>query len=142
MPQPCRDRAQGVPVASARPGQVALIRHSEAERLIRNWAAAELSEIRKCWYPSATAGYRDYEPPRDPEERQDREIRRVERDDYEISRTGWVILGLRRPHRSALVRFYRGGDHVGGRARSAALAAFCSRWAAWSEAVDGPLNSV
>jgi len=86
-------------------------------------------------------GHRDYVAPRDPEERQEREIRRVERDDFEIMRAGWCILGLREPHRSALVRFYRGGDmRVGGRARNAALAAFASRWAIWSEAVDGPLN--
>lgn len=138
------NRAPGVFV-SANDGSkpLAVMRHAEAERLIRNWAAAELSEIRRCWYPPAAMGYRDYVAPRDPEERQEREIRRVERDDHEISRAGWVILGLREPHRSALVRFYRGGDmRVGGRARNAALAAFVSRWSVWSEAVDGPLNSI
>jgi hypothetical protein len=136
------NRAQGVFVA-ANDGQkpLAVMRHAEAERLIRDWAAAELSEIRRCWYPAAAMGYRDYVAPRDPEERQDREIRRYERDWQELDRTGWVIMGLRPPHKATVLRYYRGGTQVGGRARNAALAAFASRWAIWSEMVDGPLNS-
>jgi len=144
MPDTSRNRAPGVFV-SANDGSkpLAVMRHAEAERLIRNWAAAELSEIRRCWYPPAAMGYRDYEPPRDPEERQDREIARVERDWQAIHRTGWVILGLPAVHRASLLRFYRGANgRVAGGARNAALAAFVRRWEEWSEAVDGPLNSI
>jgi len=144
MPQPRRGGSPGVFV-SANDGQkpLAVMRHAEAERLIRNWAAAELSEIRKCWYPPAAMGYRDYVAPRDPEERQDREIARVERDWQAINRTGWVILGLPAVHRASLLRFYRGANgRVAGGAENAALAAFVRRWEEWSEAVDGPLNSI
>ena len=117
--------------------------HAAAHALISQWAAVELNEIRNQWYPRAAMGYRDYEPPKDPEERQDREMARVERDWQAISRTGWVILTLPAVHRASLLRFYRGGNgKVAGGARNAALAAFVRRWDSWSETVDGPLNSI
>ena len=116
--------------------------HAESHRLLVSWGAVEAFSVRTLWYPSASAGYRDYEPPRDPETRQEREIRRVERDWHEIHRTGWVVLGLKRWQRDALVRHYRDGNPIGGRARRAALDAFGRRWVIWSEAVDGPVNSI
>lgn len=128
---------------TGRQGQVALMSHAAAHALISQWAGVELNDIRNQWYPRAAMGYRDYEPPRDPEERQDREIARVERDWQAIHRTGWVILGLPAVHRASLLRFYRGANgRVAGGARNAALAAFVRRWEEWSEAVDGPLNSI
>lgn len=121
--------------------QVALS-HAESHRLLASWGAVEAFQIRIMYYPSSSAGYRDYEPPRDPETRQEREIRRVERDWHEIHRTGWVVLGLKRWQRDALVRHYRDGAPIGGRARRAALDAFGRRWVIWSEAVDGQINSL
>ncbi len=144
----CRVYPAGVSEKSEKPGtgregQVALMSHAAAHALISQWAAVELNEIRNQWYPRAAMGYRDYEPPKDPEERQDREMARVERDWDAISRTGWVILSLPAVHRASLLRFYRGANgRVAGGARNAALAAFVRRWAIWSEAVDGPLNSI
>jgi len=128
---------------AGRQGQVALMSHAAAHALISQWAGVELNDIRNQWYPRAAMGYRDYEPPKDPEERQDREMARVERDWQAINRTGWVILGLPAVHRASLLRFYRGAHgKVGSGARSAALAAFCARWAAWSDELDGTLSSL
>ena len=128
---------------TGRQGQVALMSHAAAHALISQWAAVEWGEFRQQWHRSASPLWRDYEPPKDPEERQDREMARVERDWDAISRTGWVILTLPAVHRASLLRFYRGANgRVAGGARNAALAAFVRRWAIWSEAVDGPLNSI
>ena len=133
--------SRGKDPGTEKTGQVALS-HTESHRLLASWGAVEAFSVRTLWYPSASAGYRDYEPPRDPETRQEREIRRVERDWHEIHRTGWVVLGLKRWQRDALVRHYRDGSPIGGRARRAALDAFGRRWVIWSEAVDGPVNSI
>ena len=133
--------SRGKDPGTEKTGQVALS-HAESHRLLAVWGAVEISELRKQWYPYAASGYRDYEPPRDPEARQEREIRRGERDWHEIHRTGWVVLGLKRWQRDALVRHYRDGAPIGGRARRAALDAFGRRWVIWSEAVDGPINSL
>ena len=126
---------------TARAGQVALS-HAESHRLLVSWGAVEAFSVRTLWYPSASVCSRLYEAPRDPETRQEREIRRVERDWHEIHRTGWVVLGLKRWQRDALVRHYRDGAPIGGRARRAALDAFGRRWVIWSEAVDGTVNSL
>lgn len=116
--------------------------HAEAHRLLTAWASVELAEIRKQWYPYTSSGYRDYEPPRDPEARQEREIRRVERDWTEIDRTGWCLMAIRQVHRETLRRHYRDGGHVGNGARRAALDTFARTWAIWSDSVDGPINSL
>ena len=122
-------------------GQVALS-HAEIHRLLDSWGAVEALSYRPLGYPSASVYSRLYEAPRDPETRQEREIRRVERDWHEIHRTGWVVLGLKRWQRDALVRHYRDGEPIGWRARRAALDAFGRRWVSWAEAVDGPINSL
>lgn len=137
---------KGVPETSEKPGagrqgQVALS-HAEAHRLVSQWAACELASVRLHWYPPSAMGYRDYEPPRDPEARQEREVRRMDRDDAEIQRTGWCVLTLKTVHRNTLTRHYRDGGFVGAGARRAALDAFGRRWVVWAEAVDGPLNSI
>lgn len=116
---------------------LAVMSHAAAHSLLMDWAAVELGEIRKVWYPAAAMGYRDWQPPRDPETRQEREIRRAERDDALVSRVGWCVLTLKEPHRRALRRFYLGGSVVGRGARDLALAAFVRRWEEWSEVLDG-----
>lgn len=85
------------------------------------------------WYPRSSAGYAWWEAPRDPEARQEREIRRAERDWAEIELTGWCVLTLRRCHRKALIGHYRGGQVVGNRARAAALSAFAIAWGSWRD---------
>lgn len=50
---------------------------SDAHDMLCQWGAAEWAEIRRVWYPAHACGYDDYEPPRDPDTRQDREIRRA-----------------------------------------------------------------
>ena len=100
----------------------------------------ELAEVRKVWYPPASAGYRDYEPPRDPEARQQREIARLEADEAEVHRTGWALITIKRVYRDTLIRHYRDGEQIGRHARGAALSAFASAWVIWSDVVDGPLN--
>ena len=119
----------------------ARISHAEAQRLLWAWGAAEMGQVSRVWYARSSAGFADYQAPLDPEaQRVEQSVRRAERDDAEIARTGWVVLSLRPVCRVALVRKYRDGVNVKPNALSVALAAFTSGWAAWSEAVDGPLN--
>lgn len=145
MSRTSRAHQAGLPTGDAgwrpseRPGQVALS-HAEAHRLVSQWAASELAQIRRQWYPAAAMGYRDYEPPRDPEARQEREVRRMDRDEAEIARTGWCVLTLRKVHRDTLTRHYRDDQFVGAGARRLALDAFGRKWVAWSEVVEGPIN--
>jgi hypothetical protein len=130
-------------VASAgreRPLEVRL-RHADAERLLWAWGAAEMGQVSRVWYARSSAGFSDYQAPLDPEaQRVEEVVRRAERDDGEIARTGWVVLSLKPANRVALVRKYRDGVNVKHNALQVALAAFTSGWQAWSDRVDGPLN--
>jgi hypothetical protein len=130
-------------VASAgRQGQVEVrLRHADAERLLWAWGAAEMGQVSRVWYARSSAGFADYQAPLDPEaQRVEEVVRRAERDDGEIARTGWVVLSLKPANRVALVRKYRDGVNVKHNALQVALAAFTSGWQAWSDRVDGPLN--
>lgn len=128
-----------------RPEPVALVRlrHADAERLLWAWGASEMGQAARVWYARSSAGFADYQAPLDPEaQRVEQVIKRVERDDAEIARTGWAVLTLRACHKTALVRKYRDGHKVGHNALQAALSAFSSKWVAWSAEIDGPLNSL
>lgn len=120
-----------------------MMSHAAADDLLQRWAAAELAEIRRLWYPPATPGYAHWEAPRGPEERLQRQVSGLERQssgDALISRTGWCLINLRAVHRRSLRRYYLDGVRVGSGARRAALTAFAQQWEAWGDVVDGPLN--
>lgn len=114
----------------------------ECHRLLTAWGAAERAQIMRQYYPSAIGLFRDWEPPRDPEARLEREVARMARDWDEISRSGWAVLSLRRAHREAIRRHYRDCQPIGRGARGAALDAFGRVFVTWAEMVEGPLNSL
>ena len=117
--------------------------HLECHRLLTAWGAAERAHIMRQYYPRAIGMFRDWEPPRDPEARLEREVARMERDWDEIARSGWAVLSLKhRAHRETIRRHYRDCQPVGRGARGAALDDFGRVYAAWAEAVEGPLNSL
>ena len=121
-----------------------MMSHAAADDLLQRWAAAELAEIRRLWYPPATPGYAHWEAPRGPEERLERQVSRaVSQSTGEalVYRTGWCLINLRAVHRRALRRYYLDGVRVGAGARRAALSAFAVQWEAWAEALDGPLSA-
>ena len=97
-----------------------------------------------------SAGYQDYEPPRDPETRQEREVRRAAGDDAAIHRVGWAIFTMRtaqsrttRTHAQTLLAVYKGiGRPRKDMARRLALDAFGRVFLAWAEQIDGPINSL
>lgn len=115
------------------------INHAIAHALLSEWASVELAEVRKVWYPPASAGYRDWEPPIDTDGIRFLRAARRSQDTWQYHRTGWVLFCLRTAHRDALRAHYLGTRRVGGRSRAAALAAFCRAWGEWLDS-DLPAN--
>ena len=113
---------------------------SDAHDMLCQWGAAEWAEIRRVWYPAHACGYDDYEPPRDPDTRQDREIRRAERDDALIDRVGWCVMAVGAPHTQILRQCYVAEYIQSHKRRNAAIRAFGRTFAIWSERLDGPMN--
>lgn len=139
-PEGVSEKSEVASAGRERPLEVRL-RHADAERLLWAWGAAEMGQVSRVWYARSSAGFSDYQAPLDPEaQRVEEVVRRAERDDGEIARTGWVVLSLKPANRVALVRKYRDGLYVKPRALQVALAGFTSGWQAWSDRVDGPLN--
>ena len=83
------------------PAGSAAISLSDAHDMLCQWGAAG-GQRSGGWVSGACPGYDDYEPPRDPDTRQDREIRRAERDDAPIDRVGWCVTAGGAPHTQIL----------------------------------------
>ena len=110
--------------ATGQQGSLAVAHH-----LISEWASCELSEIRKNWHHSASPGYRDWEPPRDPDTRLQRQT--FTRNYAEIQLTGWVIFTLKERSRVAIRRRYIEGERVGHHAMRMALGEFMRKYETW-----------
>ena len=110
--------------AAQRAGSLAVAHH-----LISEWASCELSEIRKNWHHPSSPGYRDWEPPRDPDTRLQRQT--FTRNYAEIQLTGWVIFTLKERSRIAIRRRYIDGDKVGHHAMRMALDEFMRNYESW-----------
>lgn len=102
-----------------------MITHAEAHILVQEWASAELLEVRKVWYPPVSPGFEDHIAG----------YRSLPtRRDHRIDATGWVmsVLQINKPvFYKTLRHHYVDGRKVGGRARRAALDAFCRAHQAW-----------
>lgn len=111
-----------------------MITHHEAHLLVSEWAAAELSEVRQVWYPAVSPGFQDHEAGYRSLTADKRDIR--------LEGTGWIIsvLQVNKPvFYRTLRRHYVDGRKVGGRARRAALDAFCRAHAAWEFTTQPPV---
>ena len=110
------------------------ISHHEAHVLVSEWAASELHEVRSVWYPAVAPGFADYSAGF-------REERARNPRDTRIEATGWimwVLLANKPLHHTTLKRAYVDGRTVGGRARRAALDAFCRAHTAWISTLQEP----
>lgn len=110
-----------------------MIRHHEAHLLVQEWAMGELAEVRRIWFPAVSPGFQDHESGYRSLVSDKRDVR--------IESTGWIItvLQINKPiFYTTLRHHYVDGKKVGGRARRAALDAFCRAYAAWESVKEPP----
>ena len=108
------------------------ISHHEAHQLLSEWAASELQEVRRVWYPAVAPGFADHVSGY-------RELSVQTTRDHRIESTGWVmwvLLANKRVHHETIKRHYLDGQPVGKRARRAALDAFARAHTAWQSQLD------
>ncbi len=110
-----------------------MITHHEAHLLVEEWAAGELAEVRRVWFPSVSPSFEDYQSGYRSLDSSKRDLR--------LEATGWImtVLQANKPlFYTTLRRHYVDRKKIGGRARRAALDAFCRAHAAWEFTTQPP----